>query len=373
MKLYNTIDFPKNDSSHYLKSKLEVSGWCFFENTPGRFLEVRLNNRIIFINKFNKERPDVLNVYPQAKKINGPLGFRYFLDLPSDLTEGRHTMSFYVLDDTNIRKEIKTTSIDMYHLPPAGDFSQRFSHIPEKLVLKVNGSTSEETFKNIGNEVAGIIEQNFDAATFKNFNNVLDFGCGLGRVMYPMSQKLPQSRFVGFDIDQFMIKWITYLFSDLKYKFTLSTVDLEDSQFDFLYAISVFTHLNKTTDYWLAEIHRILKKDGYAFLTYHDDTLFEEKIGTSDVPHIIDKSTLKDCYVVGSETPEGSDLMGTYYTTSYWIEKLEKYFTVVSNAPRGLFGHQSFTIVTPKDIKIDRELHDREYITMLEKEIQQGN
>ena len=370
MKLHSSLDSPKNNSTHFLSEKIEIAGWGFFENTSGCFIEVRLDNRIILMNKFNHHRPDVLQSFPQVKRFNKPVGFKYFITLPENMTEGEHTLSFYIWDDCELKKEASEVTIFVKKMPLEGDFSQRFANIPEKLILKVNGSVSEEAFKNIGNEVVDIIMKNFKRREFKNFKNILDFGCGLGRVLYPLAKKLPEAEFVGIDIDPHMIKWIQYLFSDLNYHFTLSTVDLRSDQFDFIYAISVFTHLNKTTDYWLTEIHRLLKENGYAFLTYHDETLFEERIGTPDIPGVSDKTLLKDCYIVGHDSPEGSEAMGTYYSTPFWLKKLGKYFSIMKNSPRGLFGHQSYTIVSKRKAASDRTQSDREYISLLEKELQ---
>jgi hypothetical protein len=127
--------------------------------------------------------------------------------------------------------------------------------------------------------------------------------------------------------------------------------------------------LDTTTEYWLAEIHRLLAPGGKAFLTFHDETLFEEIAGSPAVPDVPKGTKLISRYVVGSDTLEGGAAMGTFYTTEVWEKILEKYFTVERTVPRGLFGHQSFSVVTKKAVSIDRALLDREYMGLLEQQL----
>jgi len=52
---------------------------------------------------------------------------------------------------------------------------------------------------------------------------------------------------------------------------------------------------------------------------------------------------LKDVYIEGLNSEEGSEFKGTYYTTEFWKKKLSQYFFIEKTIPRGLFGHQSFS------------------------------
>jgi SAM-dependent methyltransferase len=46
---------------------------------------------------------------------------------------------------------------------------------------------------------------------------------------------------------------------------------MEDRFFDLVYAFSVFTHIDEWETAWLAELRRVLKPGGVAYLTIHSD------------------------------------------------------------------------------------------------------
>ena len=71
--------------------------------------------------------------------------------------------------------------------------------------------------------------------------------------------------------------------NNLKFaKFTTNGVtpplEYEDSEFDFVYAVSVFTHLDDTLQFqWLLKLRRILRTEGILILTvYHQKQELEE-------------------------------------------------------------------------------------------------
>lgn len=231
---------------------------------------------------------------------------------------------------------------------PAQSFSKRFRKIPRDLVQKVNGNTTEQGFRYIGSQIIEGIERELndvarsrglDRALLKESRQIMDFGSGLGRVILQLAERWPDKEIVGFDIDPMMNEWAEHLLSDKKVRLVSSTLELPNQRFDLMTIISVFTHLDKTTDFWLSEIHRLLTPDGFAFITYQDDTLFEEMKAKAAFPG---SPLLKDKYVFGAESAEGGAGMGTFYTSSAWKQVLEKYFTVEALKPRGLFGPNRF-------------------------------
>lgn len=258
---------------------------------------------------------------------------------------------------------------------PAQSFSKRFKKIPRNLVQKVNGNTTEQGFRYIGSQILEGIDNEltnvarahgFDRNLLKDSRQIMDFGSGLGRVILQLTERVPDAEIVGFDIDPLMIKWASHLITDKKVRFIASTLEQPCQSFDLLTVISVFTHLDKTTDFWLSEIHRLLSKTGYAFITYHDDTLFKQMEAKGSFPP---GAKLVDKYVFGADSAEGGAGMGTFYTTSCWKQVLEKYFNVEALKPRGLFGHQSVSIVSRKEVEIDRLPLYHTYTESLERDI----
>ena len=235
------------------------------------------------------------------------------------------------------------------------------------MVAKVNGDTTESGFGYIGTCIADGIEQ--EVGSLADVPRILDFGCGLGRVMAQMRRRSPEANIVGFDIDPMMLHWAGHLLGEERNRFVSTTLDLPDGAFDLIVVISVFTHLDTTTNYWLTEIHRLLAPQGRAFVTYHDETLFAEMAGKGLFPGVEPKAVLSDRYVLNASTAEGGAAMGTFYTTVEWERLVRRYFNVERTAPRGLFGHQSYSVVSKKDVRLDRAPLYRQYAGALEKDL----
>ena len=254
-------------------------------------------------------------------------------------------------------------------------FSENFKNIPVPLVVKVNGDPTEGGFRYIGFHIAEGIEKELlsvanrhgsPQSELKQCRRILDFGSGLGRVILQLLTRAPNAEIIGFDIDPMMNRWAEDLFASERVKFVSSTLGLADSSFDLITVISVFTHMDRTADFWLSEIHRLLSDSGYAFITYQDDTLFKEMQAKGQFPA---SAKIEDKFVTGEGTSEGGAAMGTFYTTPCWKNVLERYFAVEVLSPRGLFGHQSISLVKRKDARFDREALGRTYMATLEHEI----
>jgi len=249
------------------------------------------------------------------------------------------------------------------------EFSRVFAEVPRNLVTKVNGDATEGGFKYIGSCIAGGIEESLRVAGVKPLGSdqqILDFGSGLGRVILHLLSRAPEAEITGFDIDPMMLHWAARLIPDARARFVSSTLDINSGRFDLITVVSVFTHLDATTEFWLSEVRRLLSPSGRAFITYQDDTLFYEMQGKGQIPSA---ATLDGKYVTGRGSAEGGAAMGTFYSTPYWKALLEKFFKVETILPRGLFGHQSITVVTRREEPINRASLILEYAAALERDI----
>src|ERR1051325_2240994 len=78
-----------------------------------------------------------------------------------------------------------------------------------------------------------------------NFRRVLDFGVGCGRILVNYEPLFERVSFCGSDIDPVTVDWCRANIP--KVHFTVNgewpPLDFESGSFDFVYAISVFTHL----------------------------------------------------------------------------------------------------------------------------------
>lgn len=337
------IDYPKAEFQQVLGSPLNIEGWAVFPEGLVHFVEVFINDMLEFHGRLNTMRPDVVRAL-DLKHESELLGFELRIQLSQKLPQGKHTLKLRFHDESGRRSGFVAVAFTSIADDGQKSYSSRFSEIPQYLVAKVNRDLSEAVFTAIGE---GVRDQIIEAcAEIKTAHSVLDFGCGLGRVLDPLRKACPDAKFTGYDIDPLMLRWCRHLHGNAPWlELSHSTLGLPDSSFDVVYAISVFTHLDVTSEYWLHEIHRVLKPGGIAFLTYHDETLFADCAGGPDLPGTSIGDVLQGAFIVGKGTAEGGAAMGTFYETRVWESLLGRFFHVESTKPRGLRGHQSFTVV----------------------------
>ena len=154
---------------------------------------------------------------------------------------------------------------------------------PQKLNSFVGGGD----FKQIGEE---FFKYFVELGSLKPNQRVLDVGCGTGRMAVPLMNYLDQKgSYEGFDIDSACIDWCkknispkcpTFNFqrADIynklynpggKYKAREYKFPYIDESFDFVFLTSVFTHLlPEDMENYLAEIARVLKRDGACLITF---------------------------------------------------------------------------------------------------------
>ena len=339
------LDSPVEGFLHPHGTSLEttLTGWAFDEADPVQKIQVKIDGKTVDVLRFNFERPDVHQAHGLPARLRHPVGFRHSLQLSEHAAPGEHQLSVEALhasQQVSTLGEVNFSSRSVEHFTEIGD---RFKCLPAYLVLKVNGFLDEETFWDIGKGVAEVLIA--EASTPNQPTQVLDFGCGLGRILLPVSKAFPDAKFTAFDIDREMLDWGQFLVKDYEHHFTGDVSLLPDESFDFLYAISVFTHLDTSTEAVLQEMKRLLKPGGRAFLSYHDETLFTQLAGSPSLPGVPKGTPLDEKHVTGEHTPEGEATKGIFYQTSYWESILSKQFQVLKTQQRSLYGFQSHSMV----------------------------
>jgi len=118
-------------------------------------------------------------------------------------------------------------------------------------------------------------------------SSVLDIGSGIGRIALPMMDFL-KGNYQGFDAVYTGVEWCQKHITGSKPNFKFQYIDLQndlykssgmrasefvfpypDDAFDFICAISVFTHLQPgETENYIKQIKRVLKSGGKAVLTF---------------------------------------------------------------------------------------------------------
>jgi SAM-dependent methyltransferase len=102
-----------------------------------------------------------------------------------------------------------------------------------------------------------------------DFDKVLDFGCGSGRVIRYWRGTGPG--IFGTDYNSVLVNWNR---DHLPFTFGINKLDppldYGDAAFDFVYALSVFTHFDERRQIaWRDELTRVPRPGGYLLITTH--------------------------------------------------------------------------------------------------------
>lgn len=109
-------------------------------------------------------------------------------------------------------------------------------------------------------------------------NRLLEIGCASGRALRHFAIQSEIDEVWGTDINHRHIRWLNENMPSHVRPIALPALPklpAEDNYFDLITAYSVFTHIDIFETAFLAEIRRILKPDGLAYLTAHTESTWE--------------------------------------------------------------------------------------------------
>lgn len=147
--------------------------------------------------------------------------------------------------------------------------------VPPKLLRERTGAPTIARWFEIGERCAtalsGAAERSGRA--FAESRSILDFGCGAGKVLQALYSRLG-ARLAGCDIHEPSIAWLRahYLLSRFEVNDFTPPLRFRDGEFDLVYALSVFTHLDELRqDAWLRELARVAAPEAILLLTIHGE------------------------------------------------------------------------------------------------------
>lgn len=142
--------------------------------------------------------------------------------------------------------------------------------------------------------------------------DILDWGCSTGRVLRHFDDLPDKTRLWGCDIDENAIEWAQRHFEG-RFRFFSTSLEpslpVANSSFDFVYGISIFTHISHHVDTWLMELRRIIRPGGAVLVSVHDEHTWNycrdhpESYITKHCPRLNFDQPLKDDFVVHGQGP----------------------------------------------------------------------
>jgi SAM-dependent methyltransferase len=157
---------------------------------------------------------------------------------------------------------------------------------PPYLRFRVTGSYSLEHFHNTGlasrHAFANALKK--VGKSFEDFNSILDFGCGCGRIMRWMKDVSQYSQLHGIDTDKPAVRWCQnqLKFAHFSINNPLPPTEFQNNKFDLIFSNSVLTHLdNNYQDQWLEELNRIAKPGAYILVTVNGEHAWKQFYDTA--------------------------------------------------------------------------------------------
>ena len=177
---------------------------------------------------------------------------------------------------------------------------------------------------------------------------VYEWGCGPGRVIRHLPSKLdPKIGVFGSDYNPETIEWCSGNIANVTFSLNHLNPPLSYNAniFDFIYAISVFTHLSEATGLsWAEELFRVLKPGGVLLITTAGDNTYETELLNEEK-----KKYKEQGIVVRGEYEEGKKMFLARHNPAYVKEKLLRKFEFIEHFPAGFpFIAQDYWLVRKK-------------------------
>lgn len=139
---------------------------------------------------------------------------------------------------------------------------------PTPLLANIQLTPWVSEYLEVGRRSARSIHTALHRAGVRNDAEVLDFGCGSARTLRHLRGK--RWGLHGCDIDAEAVRWAAEAFPEIDLRATGTNPPLpwSDSSFDAVWAVSVFTHFDETSQtVWLAELARLLRGGGVLLIS----------------------------------------------------------------------------------------------------------
>ena len=206
---------------------------------------------------------------------------------------------------------------------------------PAELRYRVSSTPDAENFIAVGKTCAADIQSALSSVgrDLGSFTRILDFGCGCGRTMIHLKDLASRADINGTDIDRKAIAWCKQHLHFGTFQLSSATPPLAypADTFDFIYAISVFTHLDEENQFrWLEELRRIAQPGAILLLTV-DSSLVGDK------EFVFQRSYEEGLFPAWYQN--------AFHSKEYVLKNFGKYFDVLAYLPRAMNAHQDVVVL----------------------------
>jgi SAM-dependent methyltransferase len=250
---------------------------------------------------------------------------------------------------------------------------------PTELMENTTGSTKESDFASTGADIWIALSQ-ASPKPLSEFESILDFGCGCGRLARMF--KGYTGHFAGCDIDHRHIDWCTsnMAYMEAKLSSVQQPIPFADDEFEAVISISIFSHLNESSqDQFLQELRRVCKPEGILFLTIHgrraleransepqiktmlcvDENLFQRArtefykgqhafiLQHGHLTTVTENNEVRTDKVISERFEYGITFIPEIYLRSHWI----KWFDIIDYRVGGINDWQDIVVLKPKKIR----------------------
>lgn len=203
---------------------------------------------------------------------------------------------------------------------------------------------------------------------------VLDFGCGVGRLLRHLTAEAEVARIDGCDMHSESIDWckanLEPPFSFFVNSATPPLEEVEDETYDLVVAISVFTHIASGWAEWVSELQRIIRPGGFLAATFHGPGMAESHQAQSGFPYV-EQETGMICLPTGEEGTFASIFHSPWWLEAHWGRAFEPVsispdgFTGEAGSGHGLFvGKRRDERVTEEDLERAEADEARELVSL---------
>jgi SAM-dependent methyltransferase len=275
-----------------------------------------------------KDRPDLEAGFHRKK-----LGFSGVVHIPNQYLG--HKLSVLAVAQDGRSQKLREFDLNEALTEAELEF-RRKNNVPDDILQNlVVQNTDARQFLEFGKlAVEEIVQVLGDhQVSMDQVRTALDFGVGCGRVMRWWHDYAGRIQFWGTDINESLIEWCR---SNLDFgRYSVNALhpptEFQESQFDLIYAFSVFTHLAFDTQRaWLDEFSRIVAPGKYLLVSAHGDLLAKYL-----PPVAYDEYKRVGSYVM-SEDAEGQNLCAAYQTREFSERLFSSRFVVMDYLPGAL-------------------------------------